>query len=323
MSFLNRFVPRPLKNISFPNVFFLNKNKNAVDKKEPNMDKIKQAASELDECIKNFKDTIGKSGEENLEIIKDNLKQNIKDLEQFAKSTKDATEESIINTGSKLVSEGDKVRDDLQNTMKSASNTISSEVDKAASTVVQRINNVENSIKSMNQSASELYGEGEENGSIGGRKTRRKKSRKIRKTKNKKQRKMKSRRRGKKMHKKRRTMRKKRIRGGGPAGRRAAPSNVYKKNDGYAPKSGKVRPRLNNTQKKRVEQLEKKIKNQLVVLRKETNKDQVKVERQRAKDLRAEQAAILQGKSVAVAAKVASASKKKSASASKRKTMKK
>ena len=314
MSLFNIKLTNPFKNISNPlkKIFFLNKNKYAVDKKEPSMDKIKQAAAELDKCIQEFKNVIGESGEENLEIIKDNLKGNIKDLEKFAELAKDTTKESIVNSGSQLVMKGEKVRDDLKNTMEDASKKMSSEVmrglNSATKSLVGEIDNVAASISSANNSLQSASMNG------GGRRTRRRKSRKMRKTKNKKQRKNKSRRRGKKMHKKRRTMRKKRIRGGGPGGRPWYLMNMYKKNEGYAPKSGKVRPRLNNEQKKKVEQLETQIKNQLVVLRKETNKDQVKVERQRAKDLRAEQAAILQGKSVAVAAKVASASKKKSAS---------
>ena len=137
------------------------------------------------------------------------MKGNIKDLEQFAKSTKDATEESIVNSGSELVMKGEEVKRNLQNTIEEKSNDISIKamrgINSATNSVVGGIDNVAASISSANSSlqsqSTSMNG--------GGRRTRRRKSRKMRKTKNKKQRKKKTRRRGRKMHKKRRTMRKK------------------------------------------------------------------------------------------------------------------
>ena len=129
-------------------------------------------------------------------------------------------------------------------------------INSATNSLVGGIDNVAASISSANSSLQSKSAS--MNG--GGRRTRRRKSRKMRKTKNKKQRKMKSRRRGKKMHKKRRTMRKKRIRGGGPAGRPPHLMNMYEKDDGYVPKRADYGPYLDYNQRKRVEQLEKQIK---------------------------------------------------------------
>lgn len=211
MSLFNIKLTNPFKNIgnSVKKIFFLNKNKYAEDKKEPNMDKIKQAAAELDKCIQEFKNVIGESGEENVEIIKDNLKENIDSLEKFVERAKDVSTESIAKSGAQLVMKGEKVRDDLKNTMEDVSKKMSSEVmngiNSATDSVVGEIDNVAASISSANRSLQSKSAS--MNG--GGRRTRRRKSRKMHKTKNKKHRKNKSRRRGKKMHKKRRTMRKK------------------------------------------------------------------------------------------------------------------
>mgnify|MGYP007027152405 CR=1 FL=1 len=131
-------------------------------------------------------------------------------------------------------------------------------------------------------------------------------------------------------------MRKKRIRGGGPAGRPPHLMNMYKKDDGYVPKRADYGPYLDYNQRKRVEQLKGIIEHiRKKIIPTLTNKDQIKVEQLKVKYLMVERDAINKGKSVAAAAKIASeaanvsaASKKKSASkkkksASKRKSKKK